>query len=84
MDSVTLVTQNFKKRKASHKDGTNSGDIKFKNAINKYRFDNLNYKVLEIIKYSNIRKLWGLEDTYIIKYDNIDNGVNCRYNQINL
>ena len=39
-----------------------------------------NYKVLETIKYSNIRELWRLEDEYIIKHNSIDNGFNSRKN----
>ena len=74
-------TQNLKKRKDEHRDGTKAGNTKFKNAINKYGFDNLNYKVLETIKYSNIKELWGLEDRYIIKHDSIDNGWNSRFNK---
>ena len=77
-------TQNLKKRKDEHKNGTKSGNTKFKNAINKYGFDSFNYKVVETIKYSNIKELWGLEDTYIIKYNSINNGFNSRFNRINL
>ena len=77
-------TKDLQKRKDEHKNGTKTGNTKFKNVITKYGFDNLNYKVLKTIKYSNIKELWGLEDTYIIKYDSIDNGFNCRYNRINL
>ena len=74
-------TLNLKKRKDEHKNGTKSGNTKFKNAINKYGFDKFNYKVVETIKYNNIKELWGLEDAYIIKYDSIDNGFNSRFNK---
>ena len=82
MDSITLVLHRIlKKRKASHQDGTKSGNTKFKNAINQYGFNSFVYKVIETIKYSNIKELWGLEDTYIIKYDSSNNGSNSRFNK---
>ena len=76
-------TNNLKKRKEEHKEGLKAGYTKFKKAIKEYGFNNFNYKVLETIKYSNIRELWRLEDEYIIKHNSIDNGFNHRkiYNQ---
>ena len=75
-------TNNLSKRKQEHKEGTKAGYTKFKKAIKEYGFDNFNYKVLETIKYSNIRELWRLEDEYIIKHNSIDNGYNIRMNKI--
>ena len=78
-------TKDLIKRKQEHKTGTKAGNTKFKKAIGLYGFDSFNYKVLETIKYSNIRELWDLEDTYIIKYESIDNGYNSIYKrEINL
>lgn len=74
-------TVNLTKRKQEHKDGTKSGSTKFQNAIKLHGFDNFKYKVLQTIKYSNICELWELEDTYIRKYNSIDNGYNHRYNK---
>ena len=48
----------------------------------KHGFDNFKYKVLQTIKYSSIRELWELEDTYINKFNSIENGFNCRFNKI--
>ena len=76
-------TNNLSKRKQEHKEGTKSGYTKFKKAIKEYGFDNFNYKVLETIRYSNIRELWRLEDEYIIKYNCIENGFNVRKNIFN-
>ena len=73
-------TNNLKKRKEEHKEGLKAGYTKFKKAIKEYGFNNFNYKVLETIKYSNIRELWRLEDEYITKYNSIDNGFNHRKN----
>ena len=50
--------------------------------IKLHGFDSFKYKVVETIKYSNIRELWELEDTYINKYNSIDNGYNSRLNKI--
>ena len=38
-------TQNLQQRKDEHKNGTKSGNTKFKNAKTKYGFDNFNYKL---------------------------------------
>ena len=70
-----------KKRKQDHKDGTKSGSTKFQHAIKLHGFDNFKYKVLQTIQYSNICELWELEDTYIKKYNSIDNGYNYRFNR---
>ena len=53
-------TTNLAKRKQEHKNGTKAGETKFKKAICEYGFDNLSYKVIEAIKYSNIKELWTL------------------------
>ena len=72
---------NLTKRKQEHKDGTKSGSTKFQKAIKLYGFDNFKYKVLQTIKYSNISELLELEDTYIKRYNSIDNGYNIRFNK---
>ena len=36
------------------------------------------YKQLSI---QSIRELWELEDTYINKFNSIENGFNCRFNK---
>ena len=74
-------TVNLTKRKQEHKDGTKSGCTKFQKAIKVHGFDNFKYKVLQTIKYSSIRELWELEDTYINKFNSIENGFNCRFNE---
>ena len=74
-------TTDLNKRKQEHRTGTKAGNTKFKKAVNLYGFDNFNYKVLQTIKYSNIRELWELEDYYITKYNSIDNGFNFRFNK---
>ena len=53
----------------------------FQSAIKKYGFNNFKYKVLTKINYSNISELWELEDTYIEKYNSINNGFNHRMNR---
>ena len=74
-------TVNLTKRKQEHKDGTKSGSTKFQKAVKVYEFDNFKYKVLQTIKYSSIRELWELEDTYINKFSSMENGFNCRFNK---
>ena len=50
-----------------------------------YGFNNFTYKVMETINYINIKELWALEDSYIKKFNSIDNGFNIRFNrEINL
>ena len=73
-------TTNLAKRKQEHKNGTKAGETKFKKATCEYGFDNFSYKVIETIKFSNIKELWALEDTYIVKYNSIKNGFNYRMN----
>jgi len=73
-------TTNLTKRKQEHKNGTKAGETKFKKAICEYGFDNFSYKVIETIKFGNIKELWKLEDTYIVKYNSIENGFNYRMN----
>ena len=75
-------TNNLKKRKEEHREGLKAGNTKFQKAIKEYGFDKFNYKVEETITYSNIRELWGLEDTYITKHNSIENGYNYRYNKL--
>ena len=74
-------TTDLNKRKQEHRTGTKAGNTKFKKAVNLYGFDNFNYKVLQTIKYSNIRELWELEDYYITTHNIIDNGFNFRFNK---
>ena len=81
MVNSTLVQLLIKKRKQEHKYGTKSGSTKFQHAIKLHGFDNFKYKVLQTIQYSNICELWELEDTYIKKYNSIDNGYNYRFNR---
>ena len=74
-------TKDLTKRKQEHRDGKKAGDTKFQKAIRIHGFDSFKYRVVETIKYSNIRELWQLEDEYIAKYNSIDNGYNIRYNR---
>jgi hypothetical protein len=74
-------TRNLNKRKQEHRNGNKCGP-KFKQAIEKYGFDNFKFRVLQTIRFNNIRELWRLEDTYIRKYNSIDNGCNVRINKI--
>ena len=75
-------TNNLKKRKEEHREGLKGGNTKFQKAIKIFGFDKFNYKVEETITYSNICELWRLEDTYITKYNSIENGYNYRYNKL--
>ena len=75
-------TNNLKKRKEEHREGLKGGNTKFQKAIKIFGFDKFNYKVEETITYSNICELWRLEDTYITKYNSIENGYNYRFNII--
>ena len=73
-------TTNLAKRKQEHTNGTKAGETKFKKSICEYGFDNFSYKVIETIKYNNIKELWTLEDKYIVKYSSINNGFDYRMN----
>ena len=73
-------TKDLKQRKQEHENGTKAGDTKFKKAICLYGFNNFTYKVMETINYGNIKELWALEDSYINKFDSIENGFNQIFN----
>jgi predicted GIY-YIG superfamily endonuclease len=73
-------TKDLTKRKQEHKMCEKAGDTKFNKTIKKHGFDKFEYQVLETLRYNNIKELWKLEDSYIEKYDSINNGYNIRYN----
>ncbi len=75
-------TKDLNKRKQEHKNGTKAGDTKFKKAIEIIGFDNFNYKVLKTIRFNDIHELWELENSYIKKFNSVENGFNVRYNTL--
>ena len=40
-----------------------------------------NFEILEKLQYGDKSELYDLENQYIIKYDSINNGYNCRRNE---
>ena len=71
-------TTDIKRRKEDHKTNTTN---KFGRAIQRYGYKQFNFEILEKLQYSNKSELYDLENQYIIKYDSINNGYNCRRNE---
>lgn len=71
-------TTDVKRRKEDHKTNTTN---KFGRAIQRYGYKQFDFEILEKLQYSDKSELYDLENQYIIKYDSINNGYNCRRNE---
>jgi len=68
-------TIDIKKQKAYHE---NNASNKFGKAISSIGLNNFKFEILETVNYYERQDLYDIENNYIIKYDSINKGYNCR------
>ena len=69
---------NINRRKEYHETNTTN---KLGRAIQRYGYKQFQFEILESLQFSDISELHDLENQYIIKHDNINNGYNWRRNE---
>lgn len=70
-------TANIKEREEEHQ---NNKTNKSGRTIERIGYNKLQFEILETVHYTERTELYDIEDTYILKYDSINNGWNTRRN----
>ena len=76
--SYIRCTTNIETRKENHKTNVT---FKLGRTIQEIGYDNFQFEILDKILFSDWNELFGIEDEYIIKFDNIKISYNTRRNK---